>query len=281
MRFTMGNEVLPNGMPPAAGPAAPPARRDPHTPTIQVLERAFALLDALAEHQDPVPLKHLSERTGLHPSTAHRILNDLAAGRFVDRPEAGSYRLGMRLLELGNLVKARLDVRDAALGPMRELHRFTNQPVNLSVRQGDEIVYIERTYSERSGMQVVRAVGGRAPLHLTSVGKLFLAQDDPARVRAYTTRTGLAGHTRNSITDLARLERELALVRQMGHARDDEELELGVRCVAAGIYDDQGKLVAGLSISAPADRLEDSWTERVRNTAAQISGALGHHTDGG
>lgn len=251
-------------------------KSDGNTPTIQVLERMFALLDVLAAHQDPVSLKEISAQTGLHPSTAHRILNDLATGRFVDRPEAGSYRLGMRLLELGNLVKARLDVRDAALGPMRELHKLTHQPVNLSVRQGDEIVYIERTYSERSGMQVVRAVGGRAPLHLTSVGKLFLAQDDAQRVRAYATRTGLAGHTRNSITDLGTLERELARVRQFGYARDNEELELGVRCMAAGIRDDQGKLVAGLSISAPADRLEDSWLERLQSTAAQISAALGY-----
>ena len=250
--------------------------RDPQTPTIQVLERAFALLDMLASQQDPVSLKEISERTGLHPSTAHRILHDLAVGRFVDRPQAGSYRLGMRLLELGNLVKARLDVRDAAIGPMRELYRVTNQPVNLSVRQGDEIVYIERTYSERSGMQVVRAVGGRAPLHLTSVGKLFLAHDDPQRVRAYSTRTGLTGHTRNSITDIAKLERELASVRALGIARDDEELEPGVRCMAAGVYDDQGKLVAGLSVSAPADRLEESWLERVKSTAAQISSALGY-----
>ena len=250
--------------------------REPQTPTIQVLERAFALLDLLAAHQDPVSLKEISERTGLHPSTAHRILNDLAAGRFVDRPQAGSYRLGMRLLELGNLVKARLDVREAAIGPMRELHRITHQAVNLSVRQGDEIVYIERSYSERSGMQVVRAVGGRAPLHLTSVGKLFLAHDDPQRVRAYATRTGLAGHTRNSITDVTRLERELAKVRALGVARDDEELEPGVRCLAAGLHDDQGRLVAGLSVSAPADRLEESWLERVRATAAQISAELGY-----
>ena len=247
------------------------------TPAIQVMERMFSLLDALAAHQDPVSLKLLSERTGLHPSTAHRILNDLAIGRFVDRPEAGSYRLGMRLLELGNLVKGRLDVRDAAIGPMRELHKLTHQPVNLSVRQGDEIVYIERTYSERSGMQVVRAVGGRAPLHLTSVGKLFLAHEDPQRVRAYAARTGLSGHTRNSITDITRLERELAQVRQNALARDDEELELGVRCMAAGIHDDQGRLVAGLSVSAPADRLEESWAERVRATATQISQSLGHH----
>ena len=250
--------------------------KDPPRPTIQVLERSFLLLETLAAQPEPVSLKEIAERTGLHPSTAHRILNDLAIGRFVDRPAAGSYRLGMRLLELGNLVKARLDVREAALGPMRELHKVTHQPVNLSMRQGDEIVYIERTYSERSGMQVVRAIGGHAPLHLTSVGKLFLAHEDPARVRAYATRTGLTGHTRNSITDLARLERELAGVRATGVARDNEELELGVRCMAAGVYDDQGKLLAGLSVSAPADRLEESWLDRVKATANQISVALGY-----
>ena len=250
--------------------------KEPQTPTIQVLVRAFALLDLLASQPEPLALKDISEKTGLHPSTAHRILNDLTLGRYVDRPHAGSYRLGMRLLEMGNLVKARLDVRDAAIPPMRELHKFTHQPVNLSMRQGDEIVYVERTYSERSGMQVVRAIGGRAPLHLTSVGKLFLAHDDVARVRAYALRTGLTGHTRNSITDIARLERELAAVRSSGCARDDEELELGVRCMAAGIFDDQGKLVAGLSVSAPADRLEESWADRVLGTAAQISAALGY-----
>src|SRR5439155_23278156 len=245
-------------------------------PTIQVLERTFALLDVLASYQDPVSLKIVSEQTGLHPSTAHRILNDLTIGRYVDRPEAGSYRLGMRMLEMGNLVKARLDVRDAALAPMRELHKLTHQPVNLSMRQGDEIVYIERAFSERSGMQVVRAIGGRAPLHLTSTGKLFLAADDAQRIRAYATRTGLAGPTRNSITQLQMLERELAKARQYGIARDNEELELGVRCMAAGIYDDQNRLVAGLSISAPADRLDEGWLTKLQSTAGQISSALGY-----
>ena len=248
----------------------------PTTPAVQVLERMFALMDVLASRESAISLKDISETTGLHPSTAHRILNDLALGGFVDRPQAGNYRLGMRLLELGNLVKARLDVREAAAGPMRELHKLTHQPVNLSMRQGDEIIYIDRTYSEHSGMQVVRAVGGRAPLHLTSVGKLFLAMDDAPKVRAYATRTGLSGQTRNSITALAALERELAQVRRLGVARDDEELELGVRCMAAGIYDDQNKLIAGLSVSAPADRLEESWLERVKATAAQISAVLGH-----
>lgn len=251
----------------------------PATPVIQVIERMFSLIDVLASREEAISLKEISEKTGLHPSTAHRILNDLAVGRFVDRPEAGSYRLGMRLLELGNLVKGRLNVRDAAMAPMRELHKLTQQPVNLSMRQGDEIVYIERAYSERSGMQVVRAIGGRAPLHLTSTGKLFLAVDEPQRVRSYATRTGLAGHTRNSITQLPALERELSKARQYGIARDNEELELGVRCMAAGIYDDQGKLVAGLSISAPADRLDDGWLPKLQATANEISNALGYNAN--
>jgi DNA-binding IclR family transcriptional regulator len=248
----------------------------PNTPTVQVIERMFTLIDVLASREEAIPLKEISEKAGLHPSTTHRILNDLVAGRYVDRPQSGSYRLGMRLLELGNLVKARLNVRDAALIPMRELHKLTQQPVNLSMRQGDEIIYVERAYSERSGMQVVRAIGGRAPLHLTSVGKLFLAADDPQRTRAYATRTGLQGHTKNSITDLETLERELSKVRQYGQASDNEELELGVRCMAAGIYDDQGKLIAGLSISAPSGRLEDDWLPKLQDTAKQISETLGY-----
>lgn len=244
--------------------------------SIQVIERMVTLLDALARYPDPVSLKELAAVTGLHPSTAHRILNDLVVKRFVDRCQPGTYRLGLRLLELGNIVKSRLDVREAALDPMRNLHRKTNQTINLSVRQNDEIIYIDRAFSERSGMQVVRAIGGRAPLHLTSTGKLFLSIDDPKAVCDYAARTGLSGHNKNSITSLAKLESELGEVRAHGYARDNEELELGVRCMAAGIHDDSGKLIAGLSISAPADRLQEEWLDDLMITAKRISTALGY-----
>ncbi|NCX45910.1 MAG: adenylyl-sulfate kinase, partial [Burkholderiaceae bacterium] len=137
---------------------------------IQVVERMMNLLDCLADQEEASSLKLLSQKTELHPSTAHRILNDMVACRLVERGDGGTYRLGLRLLELGNLVKERLSVREAAQLPMRALHKLTGETVNLSVRQGDEIVYVDRAYSERSGMQVVRAIGGRAPLHLTSVG---------------------------------------------------------------------------------------------------------------
>lgn len=111
---------------------------------------------------------------------------------------------------------------------------------------------------------------------LTSTGKLFLSIDDPKIVRAYAARTGLAGHNKNSITDLSELEYELSLVRTLGYARDNEELELGVRCMAAGIRDESGKLVGGLSISAPADRLQEEWVADLMTTAQQISVFLGY-----
>jgi DNA-binding IclR family transcriptional regulator len=244
--------------------------------SIQVIDRMMSLLDVLAHYPDPVSLKDLANLTGLHPSTAHRILNDMVLKRIVDRAEPGTYRLGMRLLELGNIVKSRLNVHEASLNFMRKLHLKTQQTINLSVRQGDEIVYIDRSFSERSGMQVVRAIGGRAPLHLTSTGKLFLSVDDTAMVDAYAKRTGLFGHNKNSITDLAVLERELDSVRLNGYARDNEELELGVRCMAAGIRDDSGRLVAGLSISAPADRLREEWLNDLINTTNEISSVLGY-----
>ena len=250
--------------------------KDTEPPAIQVLARAFGLLDVLASQREPLMLKAISERAGLHPSTAHRILGDLARGRLVDRAPHGGWQLGMRLLELGNLVKTRLDVREAALAPMRELHRLIAQPVSLALRQGDEIVYVERVVGDPSGRQVVHAIGSRAPLHLTAIGKLFLARDEASELRAYAGRTGLAGHTRNSLTALDELERELARVRQSATARDDEELELGVRCLAAGIVDDQAQLVAGVSISAPAERIRDDWLPVLKQLAAQVSATLGH-----
>jgi len=244
--------------------------------SIQVLARTMSLLDVLARQIEPVSLKTLAQQAGLHASTAHRILNDLVVGRYVERVDSGTYQLGLRLLELGALVKERLNVRTVALNYMHELHKLTGQTINLAVQQGDEIVYVERAWSERSGMQVVRSVGGRAPLHLTSTGKLFLSVSDARQIKAYAMRTGLNGTTRNSITRLEQLERDLTLIRHRGYARDNEELELGVRCMAAGIFDDSGNLQAGLSISAPAERLRDEWIAVLQYVAGQISTALGY-----
>jgi DNA-binding IclR family transcriptional regulator len=223
-----------------------------------------------------VSLKLASGKAELHPSTAHRILTALVRDRMVERVDQGSYRLGMRLLELGNLVKSRISVREHALPFMRELHAATGEAVNLSVRRDDEIVYIERTSSGRSLMRVVNIIGARAPLHITAVGKLFLLEDGAEGLKSYAERTALPAFTKNTIHALPTLEKELDRVRRQGYAIDNEEAELGVRCVGAGIRDDTGALVAGLSISSPAERMKPGWSAMVRDTAEKISRAIGH-----
>lgn len=234
------------------------------------------LLAVLAQHPEPLGLKQIAQYTGLHPSTAHRILSSLSADRMIDRVEPGSYRLGMRLLELGNLVKSRINVRELALPLMRELHASTGETANLSVRHDDEIVYVERTSSGRSAMRVVHVIGARAPLHVTAAGKLFLLEEGFQRLRDYAKRTGLTSLTRNTLNTIAVLERDLERVQRQGWAVDAEEAEMGVRCVAAGIRDDAGHLIAALSLSSPAERMKPHWGQLVKESADRISQSIGH-----
>ncbi len=243
---------------------------------IQVIERMMRLLDVLSYYHDPVSLKQLALETDLHPSTAHRILAAMAASGVVERADPGTYRLGIRLLELGNMVKARINIRDSALPPMQALHQRIGESVNLGVRQGDEIVYVERTSSGRSSIRVVHLVGARAPLHVTAAGKLYLADGDSDELRDYARRTGLPARTSHSITTLAALEKEIDRVRRHGVAYDNEEIEHGLRCIAAPIRDDTGTLVAGLSVSAPSDRYNPDWIPLLRTTAETISSAIGY-----
>ncbi|MRD72626.1 helix-turn-helix domain-containing protein [Rhodocyclus tenuis] len=244
--------------------------------SIQVIERTSALFAALAELPSPASLKALAAHAGLHPSTAHRILASLASARLVERHEGGTYALGMRLLELGAVVKARLSIRDVARPLMERLHESIGEAVNLGVRDGDEIIYIERTSGGRALLRVVYLVGGRAPLHLTSLGKLFLAADSADAVLAYARRSGLPGKTPHSLTTQATLERELDWIRRHDLAFDNEEAEIGLRCVAAPIRDDEGHVIAGLSVSAPSERHDARWAAQVKSCAQAISQALGY-----
>jgi DNA-binding IclR family transcriptional regulator len=244
--------------------------------SIQVIERMMSLLDALSRHASPVNLKQLASETSLHPSTAHRILGVMVDNRLVDRIEPGTYRLGIRLLELGSLVKSRISVRQEALPHMQALHHDLGETVNLSVRHDDEVVYVERTADANSMMRVVHIVGTHAPLHITAVGKLFLAEGGTEQAHEYARRTGLPKYTENTLSDAERLVHELEQVAREGFAFDNEEAEKGVSCIGAGIYNDEGRLVAGLSVSAPSDRFDKAWATRVKQTAEDISRTLGH-----
>lgn len=243
---------------------------------IQVLDRAMALVNLLASAPGPMALSRLATDAGLHAASAHRILGALVAHGLVEKTGAGEYDLGVRWLEVGNRLRARLNIRQVAMPQMQALAAATGETVNLIVRRGDEAVYVERVSGGQTMIQVVQVVGAHAPLHVTAVGKLFLVEDGPHKVREYARRTGLPGFTPTSLTSLSALEKELDHVRRHGVAFDNEEIEQGLRCIAAPVRDDAGELVAGLSVSAPAERHKPDWAAIVRDTADEISAAIGY-----
>jgi len=244
--------------------------------SIQVIDRMMKLLDELAVHAEPMSLKQLAQLTSLHPSSAHRILNVMVEKRMVDRIEPGTYQLGIKFLELGNLVKSRINIRQIALPFMQSLNAELGETVNLILRQGDEAVYVERTTGGRSMMRVVQVIGARAPLHITAVGKIFLAEEGPNACETYAQRNGLPAYTENSITNIDDLCKAVQQAKKRGYAFDNEEAEKGVCCIGAGIHDSDRNLIAGLSVSAPTDRLDQAWAKKIKQTADQISKVLGY-----
>lgn len=240
--------------------------------SIQVIDRLTGLLEAIARHRDPVSLKVLAADTGLHPSTAFRILASAIENGLVAR--AGSnYRLGIRLLQLGSRVASHQDLRREARPLMEALRDRIGETVNLTVRQGDEVVYLDRALPERM-MRVEQRIGSRAPLHVTAVGKLMLGEAGEAACREYARRTGLPGYTRYSFTDEEQLVQHVSGCLRAGFAYDDEEAEAGVGCIGVLVHDNDGEIVAGLSISAPIERRRDEWVDALKATAQALSERL-------
>ena len=238
---------------------------------IQVIDRMSALLDAVARYPEPVSLKVLAAETGLHSSTAFRILDAMLNNGFIERDASGRYQLGRKLLSLGSRVRAQSDVRQIALPVMERLRDRLGESVNLTIREGDEVVYIEKATPNRM-MHVQQLVGSRAPLHVTAVGKLMLAMGGDDECRGYAMRTNLPAYTRNTLNNLPRLLQEAQRLRVQGYAFDDEEAEIGVGCIGTLIYDASGSIIAGLSISAPIDRRRSEWVSDLLQAAGEELG---------
>lgn len=244
------------------------------TSSIQVIDRMARLLELVAESDTPVSLKVLAAETGLHPSTAFRILAALSEHGFVERDGHGRYRLGVKLLRWGARMREGVDVRDEARPIMERLRDRLGETVNLVVRHGDEVIYVDRATTSRM-MRVEQIIGSRAPLHVTAVGKLFLADGGAEACLEYAQRTGLPAFTPNTITDAAALWRAVKQAAQQGFALDNEEAELGVGCIAVPIRDASGGMAAGLSVSAPIERRRDEWIALVQEAGRQLSERLG------
>jgi DNA-binding IclR family transcriptional regulator len=242
--------------------------------SIQVIDRSVSLLDAISQYEAPVSLKILSADTSLHPSTAFRILGALMEAGFVEKDTAGHYLLGKKLVRLAGKVRRGVDLREQALDIMEALRDAIGETVNLTVREGDEVVYIERVTSNRM-MRVEQVIGSRAPLHVTAVGKLMLAELGDTFIHAYAGRTGLKAYTMHTTTTEQDLLDVVHQVRAQGFAYDNEEAEEGVGCIGVLIYDGSKNVVAGLSISAPIERRKEEWVRLVKDAGKKISERLG------
>ncbi len=242
--------------------------------SIQVLDRAALLLDAIAACEHPASLKILSAETGLHPSTAFRILGALGGVGLVERDSAGHYLLGRKILQLAGRVRRGVDIRQEALPVMRSLRDQLGETVNLTVREGDEVIYIERVTPQRM-MRVEQVIGSRAPLHVTAVGKLMLGELGDAFLKAYARRSGLPAYTGHTLNRLDTLRDEVHAALANGFALDNEEAEEGVGCIGVLIRDGSGTVVAGLSVSAPIERRREEWIALVKKAGSEISARLG------
>jgi DNA-binding IclR family transcriptional regulator len=242
---------------------------------IQVIDRAASLLEAIARYPDAVSLKVLTAETGLHASTTHRILSSLAQNGLVERDRTGHYRLGVRLLALGARMHGNIDLRAVALPVMQALRDRLGESVNLTIREGDEVVYVEKATPQRM-MHVQQLVGSRAPLHVTAVGKLMLGAGGEAACEAYSRRTNLPAYTRNTISSLSRLVEETTDAYSKGYALDNGEAEIDVGCIGVLVYDSTGNVAAGLSVSAPIERRRMEWIGEVMAAGRTISEQLGY-----
>ncbi len=218
------------------------------------LVRGLRILELLAQTPD-LSLTEIARRSHLPFSTTHRLLETLRRAGFVAQVEStGRYRVGLRAFEVGNAFLSAHRFPEVARPVMAELVKQLHETTNLAVRDGREAVYVLQVESPHM-LRLFAHPGARHPLYCTGVGKVLLAWEPEHEVRALLGPGPLLRYTPRTLTDPEAVVQELRWVRARGYAVDREEREVGVRCVAAPVRDATGKVVAALSVSAPASRL--------------------------
>jgi DNA-binding IclR family transcriptional regulator len=252
-------------------------RRD----SVQSLDRAFNLLEALAAGGE-LGVTELAARTGLVPSTAHRLLATLAKRGYVTQSAvSGRYLLGYKLIEIASGLEHRLSrLRAIARPHLERIQQATGETTNLVVLDGDHVVYVDQVEGSRS-VRMFTVVGTAALAHTTASGKAIMAFGPPELVTSrYAGRDALERLTARTLTTLEALEDDLARIRRRGYAIDNEEHEEGVGCVAVPLYDHSGRPCAAMSVSGPSARILHADTTELGTLlsehCAHASDALGY-----
>ena len=237
-----------------------------------VLSRTLTLLETFEAADASLSLAELSRRSGLPKPTVHRMVAEMTRERMLERLDDGTYRLGMRLFEIGERLQTNRTLSDAALPIMEDLREATRQRIHLAVLDGVDVVYVEILGANL--MHVGSRTGGRFPAHATGVGKAILAYSPRAVVQA-RIEAGLPRLSPRTITTPGALERDLHDVRSRGFAQDREESHVGVSCVAAPVYGSDNKVRAALSITGRTTSIDPvRLGPAVRTAANTLSRAL-------
>ena len=242
------------------------------------LRRGLQILDVFDEANDRLTATDIARRLNTLPGTIYPSLCTLEQSGYLVRDEHKRYALGLRLLGFTDLVQRRLDLRDVAAGPLRELATRHSVNAHLAVLYEDVVLYLHR--EEGTPTVVIKEiVGARVPAYCTALGKVLLSGIDDEALRAYLATVKLVSHTESTITDRDRLDAEIRGVRERGYAVDDEEFHVGGLCFAAPVFDYRGRLIAAISLSVPktwkTDRDRPSYIRIVQAAAEDVSRRLG------
>lgn len=248
--------------------------------TISSIDRALRILMILGEREEPMRISEISRKLAIDKSTAYRIVSTLKGQGFVEQDvESRKYILGIKVIEIAGLKLRSIKLLSVAKPISKELVQKTREATHLAVLVEGEIMYLD---SEQSSgvLNINTQVGSRAPLHSSAVGKCLLAALPDDEIDRILAIKGLARYTDRTIINFADFHHDIEETRDRGWAMDDEETYLGVRCIAAAIYDHRGIVVASMGISGPTQRITLERAQvlghLVRESAARVSRHLGY-----
>jgi IclR family acetate operon transcriptional repressor len=259
-------------------PARPPMGRDHGG--IQALDRAFLILDVMADAGGEAKLTEIAASAGLNVSTCHHLISTLHNWGYVSRGiNSRSYVLGSRILHLSAACLRQVDLPRRAQGFVDRLNDQTREAVQLAIMQDTTLVHVLRREA-RHAVRVEAGFGGNAnAAHATATGKAILAWLPPTELDRIVADKGLTAFTPNTITDLEKLKEHLRLVRRNGFSVDREEFRPGVICLGAAIRDHAGAVVGSISVSSPAFRSTPEYIEQIKvhviAAADELSAELG------
>lgn len=242
--------------------------------------KVFSILQALGEQKD-IGVSELSQRLMMSKATTYRFLQTMKTlGYVTQEDQADKYSLTIKLFELGSKSLEYVDLISLADREMRLISEQTNEALHLGALDDDSIIYIHKIDSNYS-LRMQSKIGRRNPLYSTAIGKVLLAERDPAFIREALSQVEFIKHTEKTLENTDQLLVELTQVKELHYAQDNQEQEPGLRCIAAPIYDRFGSVIAGISISLPTIRFDEQrlsyYVALLQQAGKNISVELGYH----